>query len=114
MDCTKIVVALVGSGGVFTIIINALICRRNKKLELKAKQDTYINCELKKAAKLDVEILRNLAEINENGKAHKKENVLLFKGVLGLMEALQTGHCNGNVASIQKEMKEYLFESGIK
>jgi hypothetical protein len=114
IDCTTIFVALLGSGGVITIIINSVIRKHDKKLESKNEHENYIDLELEKAAKQDIEIIKTLAIINENGKAHKQENMLLFKGVLGLMDAMQTGHCNGNISSIQKEMKGYLYENGIK
>jgi len=114
IDYTPILVTLLGSGSVITTIIISLVRRHDKKIECDNKYQKYIDEELKKSTQTNEEILSALENIRENGKAHKQENMLLFRGLLGVMDAIQTGHCNGNISTIQEEMKGYLYENGIR
>lgn len=113
-EVAKIIVALIGSGSIFTIIINNIMKKHDQKLEKNANWNQKIEEEILLASERNQEVLNVLTDMTANGRAHKDENMLLFKGLLGVMDAIQTGKCNGNISHVQTDMKNYLYDHGIK
>lgn len=58
-------------------------------------------------------ISRDLNTMRVRGELRMKENRLLFSGMLGLIDAVRTGKCNGNITHVEQEIKEYLNETAI-
>jgi hypothetical protein len=63
---------------------------------------------------LIVRISRDLNTMRVRGELRMQENRLLFKGMLGLIDAVRTGKCNGNISHVEEEIKEYLNETAIQ
>lgn len=59
-------------------------------------------------------ISRDLKTMKKRGEDRVQENRLLFKGMLGLIDAVRTGTCNGNISHVEEEIKEYLNETAIQ
>ncbi len=61
-----------------------------------------------------MKISQDLKTMRLRGELRMQENRLLFKGMLGLIDAVRTGKCNGNITHVEDEIKEYLNETAIK
>jgi hypothetical protein len=61
-----------------------------------------------------VRISNDLKTMRKRGEDRVHENRLLFKGMLGLIDAVRTGKCNGNISQVEEEIKEYLNETAIQ
>ncbi len=61
-----------------------------------------------------VRISADLKTMRKRGEDRVQENRLLFKGMLGLIDAVRTGKCNGNISSVEDEIKSYLNETAIQ
>ncbi len=59
-------------------------------------------------------ISNDLKTMRKRGEDRVHENRLLFKGMLGLIDAVRTGKCNGNISHVEEEIKEYLNETAIQ
>lgn len=60
-----------------------------------------------------IKISRDLKVMRVRGELRMRENRLLFRGLLGLIDAVRTGKSNGNVSSVEAEIKNYLNETAI-
>lgn len=58
-----------------------------------------------------VKIVLATSKMMRNDEKRKIEITLLFKGILGMIDALQSGKTNGNVSDIEDEINKYLVES---
>jgi hypothetical protein len=61
-----------------------------------------------------VRISHDLTTMRQRGEDRMHENRLLVKGMLGLIDAVRTGKCNGNITHVEEEINEYLNETAIK
>jgi hypothetical protein len=58
-------------------------------------------------------VSRDLKIMRERGDLRIKENRLLFKGLLGVIDAMRTGKTNGNLTEVETDIKQYLNETAI-
>lgn len=61
-----------------------------------------------------IRISNDLKLMRKRGEDRMHENRLLFRSILGLIDAVRTGKCNGNITQVEKEIKEYLNETAIR
>ena len=59
-------------------------------------------------------ISKDLKTMRIRGELRMHENRLLFKGMLGLIDAVRTGKCNGNISGVEAEINNYLNETAIQ
>lgn len=55
-------------------------------------------------------ILDKLDSLHESGKTRAKENGIIFRALLGIIDCLETQQVNGNLSKAKKEINEYLTD----
>jgi len=55
----------------------------------------------------------NVKKIVENDRKQKEAITLLIAGNLGLLEAVRTGKCNGNLSKHENNLKAYLAKGAV-
>jgi len=53
-------------------------------------------------------MMEKLDELHESGKCRAKENGIIFRALLGIIDCLETQKINGNLSKAKKEINEYL------
>jgi hypothetical protein len=55
-------------------------------------------------------ILDKLDSLHESVKTRAKENGIIFRALLGIIDCLETQQVNGNLSKAKKEINEYLTD----
>jgi uncharacterized membrane protein YeaQ/YmgE (transglycosylase-associated protein family) len=54
------------------------------------------------------EIRADIQKLHDNGKCRAKENGMIFRMLLGIVDCLETNQINGNLSKPKEEITEYL------